>query len=366
MEPDTIDPAAVLTTVTGPVTTAGSITENDVEIDGPTDLTLEDLPLRLVENDPTPLYLQIVQQLRQLIMTRRLPDGAQLPAVRRLAAGLAVNPGTVAQAYRDLATDGLVESVRGRGTMVRHLSGASLDDITRDRLLDECLVELGTRALALGFDQLEIRHRLGTLLMADRITVPVVFVGGTAAQAERYAASLNELFAPARLDFRPHGPVESPTGRAALLADLRTAWTVVTFVTAVPDAERFLARHGIEAEIIGVTAELSAASRDGLARIDPDRSYTVVTEARVVTSVLAQIEQSSAITRDRLQVLTTDVDGWIDQRALAAVAASDSVLIFSFGVFDQIMALELPPHRLLELRFDLTPAALDQLRTRWS
>lgn len=333
------------------------------QLDGTT--TLDDLPLRLVEGDPTPLYLQIVQQLRQLIMTHQLPDGVQLPAVRRLAGLLAVNPGTVAQAYRDLAADGLVESVRGRGTMVRHLSGASHDDRTRDRLLDECLLQLGSRALALGFDQLEIRHRLGALLLADRIRIPVVFIGGTLAQAVRYAESLGTVFAGGTLEFRPHGPLEPTTDPTALLEDLRTAWTVVTFVTAVPDVERFLERHRIDAEIIGVTAELGAVSRDALARMDPHRSYTVVTESRVVASVLAQIEQGSGLDRRRLAVLSADPDGRIDDVALARLAAGDDVLIFSFGVYDQVMALELPPHRLLELRFELTPAALDQLHSRW-
>lgn len=327
--------------------------------------TLGDLPLRLVEGDPTPLYLQIVQQLRQLIMTHQLPDGVQLPAVRRLAGQLAVNPGTVALAYRDLAADGLVESVRGRGTMVRHLSGASHDNLTRDRLLDECLLQLGSRALALGFDQLEIRHRLGALLLADRVRVPVVFLGGTAAQAERYAESLGNLFADRNLDFRPHGPLEPTSDPTPLLADLRTAWTIVTFVTAVPDVERFLQRHRLDAEIIGVTAELGSASREALARMDTTRRHTVITEVRVVASVLAQIEQGSGIDRSRLDVLPADADGRLDPVALSRVAAGDDVLIFSFGVYDQVMALGLPPHRLLELRFELTAAALDQLHTRW-
>ena len=74
------------------------------------------LTIRL--DSPVPLVEQIVSGLRNLIAGRRLTPGDDLPTVRQLAADLGVNLNTVARAYRALEDEGLVTSVRGRGTCV--------------------------------------------------------------------------------------------------------------------------------------------------------------------------------------------------------------------------------------------------------
>lgn len=71
-----------------------------------------------------PLYLQIRNQIRDLILSGDLPAGARLPAERELAASLGVNRTTVSNAFQELAADGLVEGQVGRGTIV-----CSLPDI---------------------------------------------------------------------------------------------------------------------------------------------------------------------------------------------------------------------------------------------
>jgi len=75
----------------------------------------------LISADPSddqPIYRQIVDQLRQLIAAGTLRPGAPLPSVRQLAADLGVNLNTVAIAYRELASEGLVEIKHGRGARV--------------------------------------------------------------------------------------------------------------------------------------------------------------------------------------------------------------------------------------------------------
>ncbi|MDA8334168.1 MAG: GntR family transcriptional regulator [Peptococcaceae bacterium] len=66
-----------------------------------------------------PLYLQIHNQIRQMILCGSLPAGYRLPSERRLAGQLGVNRSTVTDAYRELEADGLVESRVGRGTTVK-------------------------------------------------------------------------------------------------------------------------------------------------------------------------------------------------------------------------------------------------------
>lgn len=70
-----------------------------------------------------PLYLQIHQQIRQLILTGDLPVGTRLPSERDLADMLEVNRTTVSKAYQELFADGLVEGQVGRGTVVCHIPG---------------------------------------------------------------------------------------------------------------------------------------------------------------------------------------------------------------------------------------------------
>ena len=64
-------------------------------------------------------YLQIVQQVKEALRLGLLDVGDQLPTVREVVAELAINPNTVAKAYRELERDGLVVAQQGRGTFVR-------------------------------------------------------------------------------------------------------------------------------------------------------------------------------------------------------------------------------------------------------
>jgi GntR family transcriptional regulator len=72
-------------------------------------------------------YLQIVQQVKDALRLGTIDVGDQLPTVREVVADLAVNPNTVAKAYRDLEREGLVVARQGRGTFVAStLAPASL------------------------------------------------------------------------------------------------------------------------------------------------------------------------------------------------------------------------------------------------
>lgn len=74
--------------------------------------------LELDRSNSMPLYLQLCHQLRDQILSGRLPPGTRLPSERRLSVQIGVNRTTVVSAYRELAADGLVEAHVGRGTTV--------------------------------------------------------------------------------------------------------------------------------------------------------------------------------------------------------------------------------------------------------
>lgn len=76
-----------------------------------------------------PPFEQIRGQLTDQIRAGALPGGTRLPAIRQLAGDLRVAPGTVARAYAELESAGLVESSRAHGTRVR--AEQVLDDEVR-------------------------------------------------------------------------------------------------------------------------------------------------------------------------------------------------------------------------------------------
>jgi GntR family transcriptional regulator len=63
-------------------------------------------------------YLQLVRQVRQALRLGLLCEGDQLPTVKEVVAGLAINPNTVLKAYRELEHEGLVAARPGVGTFV--------------------------------------------------------------------------------------------------------------------------------------------------------------------------------------------------------------------------------------------------------
>lgn len=86
--------------------------------------------IRLDPHGPIPPYEQIRQQLADRIGDGQLTAGQRLPSIRQLAGDLRVAPGTVARAYTELETAGLIESSRARGTRVR--DGSSVNAGLRD------------------------------------------------------------------------------------------------------------------------------------------------------------------------------------------------------------------------------------------
>jgi GntR family transcriptional regulator len=69
-------------------------------------------------NDRRPIYRQIADGIKALIASGQLREGQPLPAVRQVAADLGVNLNTIAAAYRDLHSEGLIIVKRGLGATV--------------------------------------------------------------------------------------------------------------------------------------------------------------------------------------------------------------------------------------------------------
>jgi len=90
----------------------------------------------------TPVYRQIVSQLRRAIAAGEIGPGDPLPTVRQLAGDLGVNFNTVANAYRALADEGLVETHQGRGARVIASTKAQFDEAAAREALAGFLSEM--------------------------------------------------------------------------------------------------------------------------------------------------------------------------------------------------------------------------------
>ena len=74
--------------------------------------------LTIDTTDPRPIYQQVAEGIKELIVRGKLPEGGSLPPVRQLAADLGVNLNSIATAYRDLQKDGLIAIKHGSGSVV--------------------------------------------------------------------------------------------------------------------------------------------------------------------------------------------------------------------------------------------------------
>ena len=65
--------------------------------------------------DSRPIYEQIKDNYKKLILSGAIAPDEKLPSVRELAARLAINPNTIQRAYRELETEGIIYTVPGKG-----------------------------------------------------------------------------------------------------------------------------------------------------------------------------------------------------------------------------------------------------------
>ena len=101
-----------------------------------------------------PIYLQLMEQVKHAVETGALRAGEQLPAIRRVAEELVINPNTVAKAYRELEHEGVIE--------LRHGEGAFVSDNARAtgklRQAQPVVSTAVARLRALGLAEEEIRR----------------------------------------------------------------------------------------------------------------------------------------------------------------------------------------------------------------
>lgn len=101
-----------------------------------------------------PIYEQLVEKLKELIITEVLRPDEQLPSVRIMAQQLTINPNTIQKAYRELEMQGYIYSIKGRGSFVSPSSPKQNSEKVEKVKND--LIKLLSEALYLGITGEEI------------------------------------------------------------------------------------------------------------------------------------------------------------------------------------------------------------------
>ncbi|HTU65780.1 MAG TPA: GntR family transcriptional regulator [Steroidobacteraceae bacterium] len=115
--------------------------------------------IHISQTDERPMYLQILEQIRQRIAAGDWPAGKELPSIRALAAGLAVSVITVKRAYLDLESEGVIVTRHGKGSFVADVNGLA-GELQEERLTEHLTAAAQlARGLGLTDDDLAARLR---------------------------------------------------------------------------------------------------------------------------------------------------------------------------------------------------------------
>jgi len=109
------------------------------------------MQIRIDNASNRPVYRQIIDHIKRDIALGRLIKDEKLPTVRQLAAQLAINPNTIAKAYRQLESEGIIVTRPGSGAFVANLD-SSLSRAVRKRLLSDELERIAVDAFHMQID----------------------------------------------------------------------------------------------------------------------------------------------------------------------------------------------------------------------
>jgi len=125
------------------------------------------MELRINFSSGVPIYLQLMEQIKHAVETGAVRAGEQLPAIRKVAEDLAMNPNTVVRAYRELERDGMLDLRHGSGVYV----SASRTNAAKTAALERAggiLAEALDEVAALGLTEAETRRVFESELAQER------------------------------------------------------------------------------------------------------------------------------------------------------------------------------------------------------
>ena len=119
---------------------------------------MDDGAFAISQTDKRPMYLQIMEQIKQRIMVGDWAEGQAIPSIRQLATDLQVSVITVKRAYLELEREGAIVTQQGKGSHVASTPGLGMR--LREQELEQHLEQATRIAAMLGMRPKELQHRL--------------------------------------------------------------------------------------------------------------------------------------------------------------------------------------------------------------
>ncbi len=117
-----------------------------------------------------PIYLQVVDRIKEMIVDGRLKPDDQLPTVRALAQELRINFNTVARAYRIMDEARIISTQQGRGTYITEIPPPEVSERLRHEALEALTQRFITEAIRLGFSEREVSQMVRDSLKSRKET----------------------------------------------------------------------------------------------------------------------------------------------------------------------------------------------------
>ena len=124
--------------------------------------------MKILQNSGEPIYQQIANQFRADILAGKFAQGEYLPSIRGLAKELKISVITTMKAYEQLAEEGLVTAVQGKGFYV-NAQGSEMLKEQHLRKVEESLTAAIAAAKIAGMSNTELIDTLQTLLSMDEL-----------------------------------------------------------------------------------------------------------------------------------------------------------------------------------------------------
>lgn len=91
--------------------------------------------IKIDSRSSTPIYEQIIIEIKELILKNAIKPGEKLPSVRELSTILTINPNTVGKAYMELEKQNIVETIKGKGTFISNNYKESVSEEKLSKLI---------------------------------------------------------------------------------------------------------------------------------------------------------------------------------------------------------------------------------------
>ena len=302
---------------------------------------------------PVPIKDQLKRQIRGMINSQSLMPGQSLPSCNDMSAILSINRNTVATAYAELASEGVLTSNRGAGTIV----SKTVNRKSVERL-DEMLNDVLIRAKKLGFTSEEITDQFFSSLVAHSKASPqtilMVWCNHLTSRevGERLASELGVKTKRLLVEEINDNPKKAEKALAG--ADL-----VVTSLNYIESILPFAEKQGVD--VVGIILTPVSRVLNEIVRMPVGTTVGFVCVNNLAAeSVCKGVHLSGHVT---LKTIWAGVD---DKKHLKEMIAKCDVIFATHHVYDQVMKARSKKVKVIHLDLSITDAGIQLIRERLS